>query len=265
MGKTSKAQDAEARRKHMEALRRAELEKQRQQNRLMWQIVICVAAVVLIVSAVGIAVSMGAFDRKAPTMDELDFSEVKLQDCTDTDKVTDHVRMNITYTDEHGERKTGDVVIRLYADVAPKTVANFQKLVKDGFYNGLTFHRIYKGFMIQGGDPEGTGSGGSAPIKGEMTSNGFVNNLKHVRGVISMARRGDSYDSGSCQFFIMHATTASLDDEYASFGYVVYGMDTVDAIAKTEVKTAEGSVDSVPTQPVNPVTINSVTFTEVAD
>ena len=264
MGKQSKAQEARERRQYMEARRREELEKQKRQNRLMWQIVICVAAIILIVSAVGVAISMGAFDRKAPTMDELDFSEVKLEDCADTEDVTDHVRMNVTYTDENGDVKTGDVVIRLYAEVAPKTVANFQKLVKSDFYDGLTFHRVYEGFMIQGGDPDGDGTGSSASIKGEMTANGFVNNLSHQRGVISMAR-GDSYNSGSCQFFIMHQANTNLDTNYASFGYVVYGMDTVDGIVKTEVQYAEGSIDADPTQPVNPITINYMTFVKVGE
>lgn len=125
--------------------------------------------------------------------------------------------------------------IELYPDKAPITVANFEKLVKEGFYDGLTFHRVIPGFMIQGGDPEGTGMGGSKDkIKGEFASNGVKNDLKHTRGVISMAR-SMMKDSASSQFFIMHKDAPHLDGGYAAFGKVVDGMDAVDEIAETEV------------------------------
>ena len=259
MGKSSKAKEAELRRQYQEARRREELEKQRRQNRLMWQIVIGVLAGILIVTLIAVAISIGS-RRTAPAMDDLDFSTVQLENCIDTTEVTEHVRLNVTYTDKDGETQTGDIVIRLYEKVAPTTVKNFQKLVEDGFYDGLTFHRISSGFMIQGGDPDGDGTGGSTPITGEMTNNGFVNNLKHVRGVVSMARLGGDYDSASCQFFIMHADNADLNNEYASFGYVVYGMDTVDGIAGTEVRANERGEMSVP---INPVIINSATFVTI--
>ena len=114
---------------------------------------------------------------------------------------------------------------------APITVANFTKLVKEGFYDGLTFHRIIKGFMIQGGDPLGNGTGGSKEtIKGEFATNGVNNPISHKRGVISMARAMDP-DSASSQFFIMHADGEYLDGQYAAFGHVVEGMETVDEIA----------------------------------
>ena len=125
----------------------------------------------------------------------------------------------------------GKITLELYPDKAPITVANFEKLVKEGFYNGLTFHRIIPGFMIQGGDPLGNGMGGSdKKIKGEFKSNGVNNDIKHVRGVISMAR---SYDpnSASSQFFIMHADAPHLDGQYAAFGKVTSGMEVVDEIA----------------------------------
>ena len=119
----------------------------------------------------------------------------------------------------------------LYPDIAPNTVNNFISLINSGFYNGLTFHRIIHGFMIQGGDPEGTGMGGPGySIKGEFAANGVKNDLKHTRGVLSMARAMDP-DSAGSQFFIMHQDAPHLDGQYAAFGKVIEGMDVVDAIA----------------------------------
>ena len=127
----------------------------------------------------------------------------------------------------------GTIILELYPDVAPITVANFVKLVQDGFYDGLTFHRIISGFMIQGGDPKGNGTGGSAEtIKGEFAQNGVTNDLKHERGVISMAR-SSMPDSASSQFFIMHEDASHLDGAYAAFGRVLVGMEVVDAICAT--------------------------------
>lgn len=279
MGKSSKAQDAAMRREYQEKKRREELEKQRRENRLMWQIVIGVVAVILLVSAIAITVSIvgkqndgnvedetsGGLTNNpnAPKMEDLDFSSVAFENIANTEAVTDYVRLNITYTDGDGFERTGDVVVRLFPEVAPKTVENFKDLVKADFYDGLTFHRVYRGFMIQGGDPEGDGTGDSGrTIKGEFTTNGFTNNLKHVRGVLSMARGGYSNDSASCQFFIMHEDTASLNGQYASFGYVVYGMDTVDGIASTKVEKSSPTATET-TSPVNPVTINYATFVTV--
>ena len=127
----------------------------------------------------------------------------------------------------------GTIELELYPNKAPITVANFEKLVKEGFYDGLTFHRIGKGFMIQGGDPKGDGSGGSdKTIKGEFSQNGFTrNDIKHERGVISMARSSSSNDSASSQFFIMHGDAPYLDGSYAAFGHVTEGMNVVDEIA----------------------------------
>ena len=126
------------------------------------------------------------------------------------------------------------IKIELYPDVAPITVANFEKLVKEGFYDGLIFHRVIEGFMIQGGCPQGTGMGGPKDrIKGEFLMNGVPNPLKHTRGVISMARSGDP-DSAGSQFFIMHRDAPHLDGQYAAFGKVVEGIDVVDEIATTE-------------------------------
>lgn len=126
------------------------------------------------------------------------------------------------------------IKLELYPETAPETVANFEKLVKSGFYDGLIFHRVIKGFMIQGGCPEGTGMGGPGwTIKGEFASNGVKNDLKHTRGVISMAR-SMMPDSAGSQFFIMHEDAPYLDGKYAAFGKVVEGMDTVDEIANVK-------------------------------
>ena len=125
------------------------------------------------------------------------------------------------------------IKIELYPDIAPISCENFEKLVKQGFYDGLTFHRVISGFMIQGGCPNGTGTGGPGwHIKGEFAANGVKNDLKHTRGVLSMARAQDP-DSAGSQFFIMHEDAPYLDGNYAAFGKVVEGMDVVDAIAGT--------------------------------
>ena len=125
----------------------------------------------------------------------------------------------------------GEIKLKLDAKAAPNTVENFKKLAREGYYDGLTFHRIIKGFMIQGGCPDGTGMGGPGySIKGEFSSNGFKNPLKHKRGVISMARSMRP-DSAGSQFFIMHQDAPHLDGQYAAFGRVVEGMDIVDEIA----------------------------------
>lgn len=130
------------------------------------------------------------------------------------------------------EMDSGDkIVVELYPKVAPNTVNNFISLVKKGFYDGTIFHRVIPGFMIQGGDPEGTGSGGPGySIKGEFAANNVDNQLLHSRGVLSMARRGDSNDSAGSQFFIMVKDSPHLDGLYAAFGKVVSGMETVDKI-----------------------------------
>ena len=125
------------------------------------------------------------------------------------------------------------IKIELYPDIAPISCENFEKLVKQGFYDGLIFHRVISGFMIQGGCPNGTGTGGPGwHIKGEFAANGVKNDLKHTRGVLSMARAQDP-DSAGSQFFIMHEDAPYLDGNYAAFGKVVEGMDVVDAIAET--------------------------------
>lgn len=137
----------------------------------------------------------------------------------------------------------GVIAVELDADTAPITVTNFVELANSGFYNGLTFHRIIEGFMIQGGDPKGDGTGGSdKKIKGEFAANGIKNDISHERGVISMAR-SSAYNSASSQFFIMHKTSTHLDGQYAAFGHVTSGMDIVDDLAEnTPVSDSNGTV-----------------------
>ena len=178
----------------------------------------------------------------------------------------------------------GTVKIELYPDLAPETVANFITLANRGFYDGLTFHRVVKDFMIQGGDPEGTGQGSAKisdlkdggedtaySIKGEFVANGVNNTLKFEEGVIGMARNDytsysstlteESYNSGSSQFFIMTADNTSLNGYYTAFGKVIEGMDVIHNIENVEVKAADDSEETGNTEvstPVNPVTITSI-------
>ncbi len=187
---------------------------------------------------------------------ELDALKEKIEDAklakvaTISEEVTDHVAIRI--------KDHGTIIVKLAPDVAPITVANFQKLVSEDFYDGLTFHRIIRGFMIQGGDPEGTGMGGSKnTIKGEFSSNGVENNLSHKRGVISMARNSISMDSASSQFFICHMDSDFLDGDYAAFGEVVYGLTVVDSVAG--VTTDSGD------KPLTPVVIHWMQFVTMVE
>ena len=152
----------------------------------------------------------------------------------------------------------GDIVIKTFDDKAPETVKNFLDYCREGFYNNTIFHRVINGFMIQGGDPKGDGTGGSdKTIKGEFAQNGVENNLSHTRGVISMARSNEP-DSASSQFFIVQADSTYLDGQYAAFGKVTKGMDIVDKICKdTPVTDSNGTVEKK-NQPV----INSIKIEE---
>lgn len=147
-------------------------------------------------------------------------------------------------------RDYGDIQVELDADTAPVTVTNFVKLVQDQFYDGLTFWRIMDGFMMQGGDPKGNGTGGSGEtIKGEFSSNGVDNDISHTRGTISMARSTDP-DSASSQFFIVQSDSTYLDGQYAAFGHVTEGMDIVDQICKAAKPTDNNGTISADEQPV---------------
>ena len=169
---------------------------------------------------------------------------------TETDKVTDRVKIQM--------EDDSIILIVLSNSSTPKTIANFQNLVKEKFYDGVNFHRIYKGFMIQGGDKDGSNEN---KIKGEFSSNGVNNTLSHTRGVISMARATDP-DSASTQFFIMHADSTFLDGNYASFGRVFAGMDAVDNIANAEV-VANPYMNGEMSKPVNPPVMKSIRFIEI--
>ncbi|MCM3633746.1 peptidylprolyl isomerase [Paenibacillus camelliae] len=146
----------------------------------------------------------------------------------------------------------GIIKIELYPEIAPNTVSSFVSLVQEGFYDGVIFHRVIPGFMIQGGDPTGTGTGGPGyTIKGEFTANNFDNPMVHARGVISMARTSQSMDSAGSQFFIMHADSPHLDGQYAAFGEVTEGMEVVDEIAAQK----RGAQD----KPLEPLAMKKVT------
>ena len=170
-----------------------------------------------------------------------------------TDEETDIVIIEV--------KDYGKIVVKLDPEQAPETVANFKKLVSEGFYDGIIFHRVIKDFMIQGGDPKGTGTGGSDEnIKGEFTANGVNNTISHKRGVISMARQGASanpedpngYNTASSQFFIVHKDSTFLDGQYAAFGMTVYGIEVVDKIAAVRTNSSD--------KPYENVTIKSIKF-----
>ncbi len=195
-----------------------------------------------------------------------EIDSMKADDFVASAEQSDYVKISV--------KDYGDIVVLLRSDVAPKTVQNFKKLTSEKFYDGTVFHRVIKGFMIQGGgntvntdkDGDDKTSADYIPKKadsivGEFTSNGFENNLKHERGVISMARVGGQNDSASSQFFIVHeygASAKNLNGDYATFGYVLAGMDVVDAIATCAVF----AEDSDAPLPVKDIIIESITFVE---
>ena len=196
----------------------------------------------VVLCLMGFVLFAGCSKDKAPTKGDT-FTTESSKDAADepvasaepeaeTETMEEDGEVNITITMQDG----GVMQLELYPEKAPKTVANFVKLAKEGFYDGLTFHRIIEGFMIQGGDPMGTGMGGSDEnIIGEFASNGFPqNDIAHVRGVISMARAMDP-NSASSQFFIMHEDAPHLDGQYAAFGMLTEGFDVLDRLAKTQV------------------------------
>ena len=204
-----------------EQAKQKKLEQEKRQTRFL--IIITLALVALVVGIIVISVAIA--NRVI-----YDLADEKSYTVSET--ATNYVKLNVSYTDDDGKKHNGDIIVKLAPETAPITVANFQKLVGEGFYDGLTFHRVIENFMIQGGDPEGTGLGGSdTKIKGEFSENGVNNPIKHERGVISMARGSYSMDSASSQFFIVHKTYPSLDGKYAAFGHVVFGMTSVDGIA----------------------------------
>jgi len=209
---------------------------------------LCLAVIAAVVIAV--IIGMGALEPKIEVnMDEIrsEINSFKASDFTETAEVTDYVKITV--------KDYGEIVLRLRPDIAPKSVENFQKLVKEGHYSDKIFHRVIQNFMIQGGGFDTTGKQHEvASIKGEFSANGVENNLLHVRGVISMARTSISMDSASNQFFICDATKPHLDTQYAAFGYVLAGMDVVDAIAAVQTDGND--------KPTADVVIEKVTFVE---
>lgn len=182
----------------------------------------------------------GKKESKESEVDKMSYKEVENE--------TNFVKIEMA----NGEK----MLLELYPDIAPITVANFKKLVSEKFYDNITFHRIVKSFMIQGGDPTGTGRGGSEEtIKGEFNANGVENNLSHDRGVISMARSNNP-NSASSQFFIVHKKTSSLDGSYAAFGKLIAGFDTLDNLASVKVN---GET------PIEKPVIKSIRFVEIEE
>jgi len=256
MAKQQKLNEMEQRRQfRAEQIQKAK-EAKRKQNRIL---LLTIAVAVLIAGAVAAVIFLipSSTETPAVTMDELDFTEAKMDDYIPAGAESDHVIINVSYTDKNGAEKKGDILVRLYDEVAPGTVENFKSMVKKGIYTNSTFHRVVKDFMIQGGQKNKDNTQELTPITGEFTSNGFTNNLLHKRGVISMARTSDP-NSATSEFFIMHKDSTALDGKYASFGYVVAGMDIVDEIAELEVKYNEAMEET--STPVNTITINNVQF-----
>lgn len=175
---------------------------------------------------------------------------------TETTLVEETLDATKTYMATIDIKDYGKIIVKLDPESAPITVANFVSLADSGFYDGLTFHRIIADFMIQGGDPNGNGTGGSdKEIVGEFTENGHNNQLSHTRGAISMAR-ASAYDSASSQFFIVHKDSTYLDGQYAVFGYVTEGMDVVDAICKdAQPLDGNGTIDSSQQPVINTIKI----------
>ena len=207
-------------------------------------IIIAIVVVIILILVVGFFLTKGlANDTKMTSKNETNTAKK----VTTTQKDNKEEEKGMYSTGKHHAKieikNYGTIELELDADIAPITVANFAKLVNEGFYNGLTFHRIMDGFMIQGGDPEGTGMGGSDEnIKGEFSANGVKNTISHVRGTISMAR-SSAYNSASSQFFIVHQDSKFLDGQYAGFGKVTSGIEIVDKIcADTQVEDDNGTV-----------------------
>lgn len=200
------------------------------------------AVLVMGLSACGGSKSDTTSETKAPKATETAEATKKPESKTTDTKGKHHAKIKV--------KDYGTIEVELDGDTAPITVANFVKLVNEKFYDGLTFHRIMSGFMIQGGDPLGNGTGGSdETIKGEFSSNGVENNISHKRGVISMARSSEP-DSASSQFFIMHQDADYLDGQYAAFGKVTKGMSVVDKICEDATPTDGNGTIEKADQPV---------------
>ena len=197
----------------------------------------------------------GCGSSKSDEAQASDTNETTTEETTDASEETTELLTGLHHV-TIDVKDYGTISLELDADTAPISVTNFINLAKDGFYDGLTFHRIISGFMIQGGDPKGNGTGGSdQTIKGEFSENGVENDISHVRGTISMARANDP-DSASSQFFIVHEDSTFLDGQYAAFGHVTDGMDVVDAICEnTPVQDNNGTVKADDQPVITSVTV----------
>ena len=219
-------------------------------NPLVWGIGAIVVVAIVIIAAV-------VLTQKAPSTTSGAQNSANPTATTSADTYTPPaLEEDVTYTARIDVKDYGTITVELDQSAAPITCANFVELANSGFYNGLTFHRIIEGFMMQGGDPNGDGTGGSDNnIVGEFTNNGYENTLSHTRGAISMARSSD-YNSASSQFFIVQEDSTNLDGDYAVFGYVTQGMDVVDAICEAAQPTDDNGTISAEDQPV----ITSITI-----
>ena len=224
--------------------------QQTQESKKTTFIILAVAAVIFLAVLIwAVADSLSGKD--------LSFSDTKTKEAA-TEAATETADMSggtkttfeITHYADNEVADYGTITVALAGNIAPITVENFISLAESGFYNGLTFHRIMEGFMMQGGDPEGTGMGGSGTnITGEFSQNGVENPITHVRGAISMARSNEM-DSASSQFFIVHKDSTFLDGAYAAFGYVTEGMEVVDAVCADAEPTDDNGTIPAEAQPV---------------
>lgn len=215
---------------------------------------IVVAVCVCIV--IGLLIYFGGDDTKTNATNKNASDESATRVTKEYEAVT--IDPFLTYYADIDIKDYGTITVKLDQESAPITVENFVSLAESGFYDGLTFHRIIENFMMQGGDPNGNGTGGAEKqIAGEFTANGYENNLSHTRGAISMARSND-YNSASSQFFIVHKDSPYLDGQYAVFGYVTEGLDVVDAVCEKAVPTdANGTIASEDQPVISSITIRA--------
>ena len=246
MGKNQKMQKNEQLRELRAKQQQEALAKKKQEQRLILIISICTIALILIAVAISILLIPKEDKNEEITTTE----ETTTEETTTAEPLPlSYVSMTVKYTDDDNLEHTGDIILELDPNAAPITVANFKKLVGDGFYTGLNFHRVIENFMIQGGAPKDTDTTKYQTIKGEFSANGVNNPILHERGVISMARSGMhynsqgqldyGYDTASTQFFIVHETSPHLDGEYAAFGRVISGMELVDGIATMSTNSSD--------------------------
>jgi len=236
--------------------KKATARKKKASGGAVWGTVAAVAVIVLVCAVLVIGITGGKKTSFTSSNGENPVTESTNKADGKEDKTMIQENVKVAVEMENG----GEFVLELYPEYAPQTVQNFVDLVTDGFYDGVGFHRVVEGFMAQGGDPEGTGMGGSGvEIPGEFAANGFAQNtLSHTRGVISMARSQDP-DSASSQFFICYDDVSFLDGNYAAFGKVIEGMEVVDAFL--DVERSYNSMGEL-ASPVKPITMKKVTIVE---